>query len=66
MLILQRHIGQRIRIECPDGNVVWITLVDVQARKVRIGIDAPLAFICMREELLPPDQDTAAEPGQDG
>ena len=49
MLVLSRKIQERIKI----GPDIWITLVDIDRNKVRIGIEAPKDVIVTREELLP-------------
>lgn len=48
MLILSRKLGERIRI----GDS-WVTLVDIDRNKVRLGITASKDVLVMREELLP-------------
>lgn len=48
MLVLTRKLGQKIVI---NGNIT-ITVVDVGAGKVRIGIDAPREVPIYRQELL--------------
>lgn len=49
MLVLSRRLGDKIKI----GENIWITVVDIDRGKVRIGIDAPRNVVVMREELLP-------------
>ena len=49
MLVLSRKLGDKIKI----GENIWITVVDIDRGKVRIGIDAPRDVVVMREELLP-------------
>ena len=48
MLVLSRHINQRIIIN--DGEII-ITLVAIAGEKVRLGIDAPIACSIHREEV---------------
>lgn len=48
MLVLSRKLGDKIKI----GENIWITVVDIDRGKVRIGIDAPRNVVVMREELL--------------
>lgn len=50
MLVLTRKVGERIYI----GNDIYITLLDIDRNKVRIGIVAPSEFTILREELLYP------------
>lgn len=49
MLVLSRELGQRIRI----GNDVWITVIDIDRKKIRLGIEAPKSISVSREEILP-------------
>jgi len=55
MLVLSRKLGERIRIG--DGpNAAWVTVVDIDRGKIRLGIVAPPSVPIQREENLPPDQ----------
>lgn len=57
MLVLSRKRGERIKI-C-IGNGIWITLVEIDRGKARIGIEAPRDVPIYREELLAkPDGDS--------
>ena len=47
MLILSRKVGERILI---DGHIV-VTVVEVQGKRVRLGIEAPPEVIIHREEV---------------
>jgi carbon storage regulator len=47
MLVLSRKEGERIRI----GENVFVTVVHVSKDKVRIGVEAPLDMIILRDEL---------------
>ncbi len=50
MLVLSRHIGERIFI----GDDITICVIDIRnGNKVRIGVDAPRSVPVMREELVP-------------
>jgi carbon storage regulator len=49
MLVLSRKLGQKIKI----GDNVWITVVDIDRGKIRLGIEAPKSLPIYREELLP-------------
>lgn len=49
MLVLNRKVGERIRI----GGDVEICLVAIRGESVRIGIEAPAMVRVMRTELLP-------------
>ena len=60
MLVLNRKVGQRIRLRLGDVDV-WVAVVDVDQRgKVRLGIDAPLDVAVVREELLHGGPDNAS------
>jgi carbon storage regulator len=48
MLVLSRKPGQRIRI----GDSVIITLLEINGRTVRLGIEAPHELEILREELV--------------
>jgi carbon storage regulator len=47
MLVLSRRIGERIRI----GESVGVTILNVQGKRVRLGITAPAGTSIIREEL---------------
>lgn len=47
MLVLSRHRDESIVI----GDDVVITIVDIRADKVRLGIEAPLAVPVQRKEV---------------
>jgi carbon storage regulator CsrA len=49
MLVLSRKVGERIQV----GDDVTVTIVRINANSVRIGIEAPLATVITREELIP-------------
>jgi carbon storage regulator len=53
MLVLGRRLGESILI----GDDVVITVVDVGAGIVRLGITAPRAMLVLREELVRDDDD---------
>lgn len=50
MLVLTRRIGERVRIETPSGEVIWITLTDVRRDRASLGIDAPKEVVIARED----------------
>lgn len=58
MLVLSRKINERIRI----GPNIVITVVQIAAGKVRIGIDAPRDVAILRDELDADGADTPAGP----
>ena len=49
MLVLTRKVNQKIRI----GSDIWITVIRVQGRSVRLGIEAPEDVSILRAELQP-------------
>lgn len=49
MLVLTRKLGEKILI----GSDITITVVDIDSRKVRIGIQAPPDLKIWREEVTP-------------
>jgi carbon storage regulator len=55
MLVLNRKIGEQIVI----GDDIVVTVVRVQGKQVRIGIEAPLSVSIRRQELLPQDDSEA-------
>jgi carbon storage regulator len=50
MLVLSRKIGECIHI----GSSVTVTVLSIQGRQVRLGIEAPTSVPIRRSE-LPPD-----------
>jgi len=48
MLVLTRKLGERIVI---DGQIT-VTVVEVQGRQIRLGIEAPREIPIKRAELL--------------
>ncbi|MCI0334134.1 MAG: carbon storage regulator [Planctomycetes bacterium] len=55
MLVLSRKESQRIRL----GDSIVITIVKLSGDKVRIGIDAPVDVLVLRDELEPREQPSA-------
>ena len=47
MLVLTRKVGQSVFI----GDDIQIKILDVQSGRIRIGIDAPIDVVVLREEL---------------
>lgn len=52
MLILTRHVGDRVRITLPDGRHMWVVYLADHFGKIRLGFDAPKDVIIVREEVL--------------
>jgi len=48
MLVLTRKVDDAIRI----GNDIVITIISIDKKNVRIGIDAPEDIMILREELV--------------
>ncbi len=48
MLVLKRRPGEGIRL----GESIRIVVLAVEGQRVKIGIDAPLDVVIVREELL--------------
>jgi carbon storage regulator len=55
VLVLNRKIGEKLVI----GDDIVVTVVKVQGRQVRLGIEAPLSVSIRRKELLPPVESVA-------
>ncbi len=54
MLVLSRKLGQRILI----GDNIYVTVLDVQGERVRLGFDAPRNVSIVRKEIAHCDQTT--------
>ena len=60
MLILARHLGERIFI----GPDIIITVTDIDRGKVRLGIEAPQEVRILREELLQREEAKEDQPSK--
>ena len=58
MLVLSRKLGEKICI----GENIFITVVDIDRGKIRLGIEAPRDVPIYRQELLPQHTVNAAAP----
>jgi carbon storage regulator len=58
MLVLSRKLGERICI----GENIYITVVDIDRGKIRLGIEAPRDVPIFRQELLPANPNPAVTP----
>lgn len=59
MLVLSRTAGERVRVKAEiNGMVVtvWVTVVEVDRGKVRLGFDGHRTVDFSREELLDPSE----------
>ena len=59
MLVLTRKAGERIVI---DGSIV-VEVLQIQANRVRVGIQAPSGVTILREELILDNDTAVAHPG---
>lgn len=48
MLVLSRKVSERVAI----GDDIWVTVVDIQGDRVRLGFTAPRGLPIVREEVL--------------
>lgn len=51
MLVLSRQRDESIIIICPDGTEIIIKVVDIRWDKIRLGFDAPKAYLVHRVEV---------------
>lgn len=56
MLVLTRKLNDRVLLQYPDGTAVWVTLIEIDRGRIRLGFDAPPDVKIYREELLPRGQ----------
>jgi carbon storage regulator len=62
MLVLSRKLGEKICI----GQNIFLTVVDIERGKVRLGIEAPREIPIYRQELLAnPEQHPAPAPANE-
>jgi sRNA-binding carbon storage regulator CsrA len=59
MLVITRNacheiLKRRVRLTLPDGRHCWLTLLDVECGKARLGFECPPDVTISREELLSP------------
>ena len=59
MLVLTRKAGERIVI---DGSIV-VEVLQIQANRVRVGIQAPSGVTILRQELVLGNDTAVARPG---
>lgn len=53
-MVLTQRDGDRTRLKFGD-TVIWLTTVEIQGTKVRLGFEAPPEVEIYRECLLPPE-----------
>ena len=51
MLVLTRHIDEKVILELEDGRVIEVMPVDLRGDKARLGITAPRTIGIHREEV---------------
>jgi carbon storage regulator CsrA len=57
MLILGRNTDQRVLLKLPDGDEIWVTVLQIRhTGHIRLGFDAPDDVEILREEVLPGNQ----------
>ncbi len=52
MLILTRKPNETFFINTPNGDQISVTLLSFRGNQARIGINAPIEYNIVREELL--------------
>ncbi len=52
ILVLTRHLDERIIIRTPGGEQIVITINDVRGDRVKVGLDAPASVKIIRGELV--------------
>lgn len=52
MLVLERRAGQSLIVTLPDGRGFTIKAVEINNKRIKIGIEAPDDVKVVREELL--------------
>lgn len=52
MLCLSRRIGEEIVLTLPDGSLVYVRVLDIGSRNVRLGIEAEPSVLIVRGELM--------------
>jgi carbon storage regulator len=51
MLLLSRRAGERFVIQTPGGDV-WVSILEIDRGKAKVGIEAPQEYAIWRQELL--------------
>jgi sRNA-binding carbon storage regulator CsrA len=53
MLILTRKPDEEIIIQCPDGTIIRVVMVELESNhRARVGIDAPITYRVDRKEIF--------------
>lgn len=66
MLVISRRAPQRVRLVTPTGTEIWVTVLDVDRGKVRLGLEAPRDVLIHREELIEPSSNAHIVSEDDG
>ena len=59
MLVLSRHVDEKIIIEVPASStptIIEVVVADIRGDKTRIGLEAPWSVDIKREEIYEPSQ----------
>ncbi len=56
MLILSRHVTEKIRIKTPEGRVIWIELTNINRGRSWLGFTADKDVTIDRMEVLDGDE----------
>lgn len=56
MLVLSRKKDEKILLKLKDGEQIELTVVRIDANKVRLGIEAGEHVTILRSELLEPEK----------
>lgn len=51
MLSLDRKLGERVFIDCPDGSRIAVALYRLKRNGARLTFDAPREYRILREEV---------------
>lgn len=57
MLQLERHVGEALLVETPEGTVRIVVTNNTAPGRVTLGVDAPREWPIVREELTLRDKD---------
>ncbi len=63
MIVMTRGVGEAIRIETPNGEVIEVIVTRVAQGKCRLGVDFPLSCKVMRKEIF--ESFTMTDPRED-
>jgi carbon storage regulator CsrA len=52
MLVLSRKLGERVCLQLPSGDVIWVSIEFLGSHNIKLGIEAPANVEVLREELM--------------